>query len=246
MTRITEQDLILLYYGEHDDPELARAVAESPRWSARFNALGEALAAADQYTAPERPKDYGDRVWRQIAPRLQVASRPSAGSRSRLSRLINAPLGMAVSLLLVAGLAFWVGNRIGGSGQSPPSLIATEPGRLLQVRVSRHLNDADRLLTRLSNDVADGESETDLAADMLLTNRLYRRAAEAAGHRRLAGLLGELETLLLELANEGWSSGATAANSARALDSESLLFKVRVTQRKLERPGRLAEPDYRL
>ena len=41
MKQITEQDLTLLYYGEHQDPKLASRVAQSEEHSARFRKLSE-------------------------------------------------------------------------------------------------------------------------------------------------------------------------------------------------------------
>ena len=59
MTKITDEELVLLYYGEHDDPTLASRVAESEELSARFDALCAELKLADAYRPPHRGSDYG-------------------------------------------------------------------------------------------------------------------------------------------------------------------------------------------
>ena len=58
MNKMTDNDLILLYYGEHDDPMLARRVANSPELSARFEALCAELKKVDNFVPPERSEDF--------------------------------------------------------------------------------------------------------------------------------------------------------------------------------------------
>ena len=54
MTKITDEELVLLYYGEHDDPTLASRVAESEELSARFDALCAEQEAGRQEQEAER------------------------------------------------------------------------------------------------------------------------------------------------------------------------------------------------
>ena len=110
--------------------------------------------------------------------------------------------------------------------------------------LTEHFGRSERLLTELVN-ASDRNGETALeqvwAAELLISNRLYRRAAEAAGQKRIAGLLAELEPVLLELAHAG--SGPPNDESSdernqlrRRVDEQGLLFKVRVTERRLDSP----------
>ena len=81
------------------------------------------------------------------------------------------------------------------------------------------------------------------AASLVASNRLYRRAADRAGHRRIVALLDELEPLLLELAHsvpDGATTGDTdsvaSAKVAREeltatqqrIEEKDLLFKLRI------------------
>ena len=57
MNTITDDDLTLLFYGEHDDPALAAIVAESEELSVRFDTLSAELKLADNYVPPSRGED---------------------------------------------------------------------------------------------------------------------------------------------------------------------------------------------
>jgi hypothetical protein len=77
----------------------------------------------------------------------------------------------------------------------------------------------------------DLEIEQQWAATLLASNRLYRRAAERSGQRRIAALLADLEPLFLELTHAGDPGVAGSVDTARErLESRDLLFKVRVTR----------------
>ena len=70
MKPITDEDLTLLFYGEHDDPALAVMVAESDELSARYDALCAELKLVDAYQPPQREDDYGAEVWQRIESQL--------------------------------------------------------------------------------------------------------------------------------------------------------------------------------
>ena len=72
MNRITDEDLTLLFYGEHENPALPAMVAESKELSARFDSLSAELKLADSYCPPHRGSDYGVDVWQKISPKLAV------------------------------------------------------------------------------------------------------------------------------------------------------------------------------
>ena len=54
MTNITDEDLTLLFYGEHEDSNLPAMVAKSEELSARFDALSDELRLADNFVPPHR------------------------------------------------------------------------------------------------------------------------------------------------------------------------------------------------
>ena len=57
MKPISDDDLVLLYYGEHEDPGLAARVASDEELSRRFDAIGAELGQLDRYAPP--PRDAG-------------------------------------------------------------------------------------------------------------------------------------------------------------------------------------------
>lgn len=223
MNHVTDDDLLMLYYGEHDDPELARRVARSPELSERLRRLVRVLEQIDRFPVPEPEPDFGARVWHRIAARLEP---PRA--RGLFGALLNPRLSLAGAgaLVVVVLVAFWVGR------QSHPA-AAIDPQRLLAGQVSDHLGRADLLLTEYVNGPGGG-AEAAWAAELLTANRIYRFAAERAGHARLARLLEEMETLLLELANDGGAQQSDAGALKDYVD-EGLLFRVRVMQNNLVR-----------
>ncbi|HWN41434.1 MAG TPA: hypothetical protein VNW71_04400, partial [Thermoanaerobaculia bacterium] len=85
MKTYTDDDLVLLFYGEHDDSVAIReALAADPELRARYEALESVLSAVD-LPVPERPEGYGARVWARLQPRLEKRSFWSFLSGPRLA-----------------------------------------------------------------------------------------------------------------------------------------------------------------
>ena len=223
MNTVQDEDLVLLYYGEHEDPGLARRVARTPELHARFTRLTELLEKLDDFPLPEAGPDFGARIWHRIAPRLDVKrSRWRAALEAFHQPLLS--MSAVAALLIVVIVSFWLGRQ-----SSPAAHI--DPQLLLAGQVSAHLGRTDMFLTEYVN-TTDTTDEAAWAAELLLANRIYRRAADGAGHTRLAGLLDEMETLLIELANGGGQRQADARQLKNYVNG-GLLFRVRVMQDKL-------------
>ena len=61
------------------------------------------------------------------------------------------------------------------------------------------------------------------------TNRVIRQSAEAAGDQVMAGLLDDLERVLLEVANGGGDDTAAELEMVRTrIESRGILFRLRV------------------
>jgi len=249
MKHITDEDLTLLYYGEHDDPGLAAAVAESEELSARYDALCAELKLADAYQPPSRGDDYGAEVWQRISSRLDTKD---AASGSRLGHWLASllqprfSLAGALSIALIAVFAFMLGRNGGplpGNDPAAPSGTVAELGvginsaRLLNHRVSAHLEQVNILLTQFVNTSADtGSGETGHVTDLLVANRLYRQAAIAQGNQKLAAFLADLEPLLIELAYQAQSGSAATRERMQKEIENGLLFRVRVMNQQLGKP----------
>jgi len=247
MNMITDDDLILLFYGEHDDPELAAKVAKSDELSARFDALSADLKLADAYRPPHRGSDYGADVWQRISPRLaEDGSKAEGRFKSWLGALAQPRFSLAgaLSIALVAVLAFMLGrNGVDDGFERPAGVLDSasiamadiNSDRLLTASVSGHLEQVNLVLTQFANSAESSNNEIAYATDMLVTNRLYRQAATAQGNHKLAAFLAELEPLLIELAYEAQSGSQATRERMQKEIREGLLFRVRVLNKQLNK-----------
>jgi hypothetical protein len=245
MRKITDDDLMLLYYGEHDDPELALRVAESEELSARYDALCAELELADAYAPPARDDNYGSEVWQRISPKLaEEAGGQTTGFRAWLNTLSQPRFSLAgaMSIVLVAFLAFLLGRNTGLDVPTEPvipdgGMSLAEAGidaqRLLTNSVSGHLEELNIVLTQFANSDEADPNESTYATDMLVANRLFRQAASAQGNRQLAAFLGELEPLLIEMAYEAQTRSRESRQRMQAEVRDGLLFRLRTMNKKL-------------
>jgi hypothetical protein len=248
MKHITDDDLTLLYYGEHEDPALAVMVAESEELSARYDALCAELKLADAYQPPQRGDDYGTEVWQRISSQLGDEDTKNTGRVGEWFASLVQPrfsLAGALSIALVAVLAFTLGRNGGQDiindsntlpGVTPVALANIDSGRLLKRSVSTHLEQVSMVLTQFVNTSETSSNETGFATDMLVANRLYRQAAVAQGNQKLAVFLADLEPLLIELAYQAQSGSAATRERMQQEVKDGLLFRVRVMNKQLSRP----------
>jgi hypothetical protein len=207
-------------------------------------ALRRVLAAARALPVPEPDTAYEARLWQRIAPQLEP-QRASFGWREWFSMRRLAPAGAIAALVLAAFLAgrFW--PRPGGSGQTDgggqTAALAHLPQvreRILLVAVGDHLDRAQSILLEISNaepaaagpgKKVDISREQQRAEDLLAANRLYRQTAQRTGDASVADVLGELEPLLLEIANSPAKVSATDFEELRRrIEARGLLLKVRI------------------
>ena len=76
--------------------------------------------------------------------------------------------------------------------------------RVLLIAVGDHLERSQMVLVELAHAETRGEldisAERQLADDLVASNRLYRQTAQQMGQENVAGLLNELEPVLVEVA----------------------------------------------
>ncbi|HEX7030495.1 MAG TPA: hypothetical protein VF254_07855 [Gammaproteobacteria bacterium] len=242
MQPVNDEQLILFYYGELEarEAETLRArFAAEPELAARFAALSADLDGAPELPVPERDEFYGRRVWARVDAALDETPR-NFSLGSLVSGGVLAGLRLAGGVLvvsLVAIVAFQLGRMTPPAADSGLAAVSPATGsaqaRLLQASLANHFGDAERLLIAVSNSETgeiDLEAEKDWAKVLLVTNRLYRFAAEQAGQHRIAQLLADMEPVLIELAN---GAGQLTPEEYRVLRQSiaerDLLFKVRST-----------------
>ena len=242
---ITDDDLVLLFYGEHEDPDLAAIVARSTELTARFDALRAELKLVDAFVPPHRGDDYGAEVWQEISPRLADDATQSKGRIQFWLSSFSQPrfsFGGALAFVLVAALAFTLGRNNGPEAVTIPSdplqtagieLAGIDSARLLTSSVSTHLERVDLVLTQFANTSVALAGDADRATDMLVANRLYRQAAVSQGKPKLAAFLAELEPLLIELAYEAHTASPVTRERMQKEVRNGLLFRVRVMNKQL-------------
>jgi hypothetical protein len=236
---LEEDDLILHFYGETGtaaEPHLA-SCAEC---RAQYQSLQRVLNSVEFGSMPHRGEGYSDEIWNRLAPKLS----PRRWWSSWLAPTKWVPLVAATALLI---LAFFAGRY---SPKQDQFIAETEGGggevreRVLVVAVGDHLERSKMLLVEIAN--ADPDQKIDLfdqreiAGDLVYTNRLYRQTAMTAGEGRMAGLLEDLERVLIEISHSPEElHGARLQSLRERIRNEGLIFKIRVAGTKLAQGERL-------
>lgn len=157
-----------------------------------FDAL---IEAAHSMNIPERGPEYGAQVWARIEPRL---SRRRWFDWARVPSLVWVPA--VAAMLAVAFLA--------GRFSARPAHDPAAGQRVLLAAVSDCLDRSSMVLAEFANGGGqDLNAEKQRAEDLLSELRLYRQSASLSDDRALAGLLEEVEILLLDLAHESGDVG---------------------------------------
>lgn len=219
MSHFTEQELIDAYYNRAHPPHLD----DCPECRAAFEQLQHLLDAMNDLPVPERDAAYGARVWSRLQPQL-----PAPKPRRQWFQWWT--LAPALAMLLV--IAF-VGGMLTQQRRTADT-YAKARERVLLIALSRHLERSQIVLAQVVNAAPvagiDLSEESALARDLVDENRLLRQSAAHDGDTRDALLLDELERALLDIANAPPNvSAADLASLQNRIDSEGLLFKVRVT-----------------
>jgi hypothetical protein len=229
VARRSDEELILLFYGEHETPsELEGEIASDPELARRYAALRAELGALSALEGPEPRPGLERRIWARVESELGRRQAPSPWLRWA---------AISGALAAVAIAAFLAGRHV----QPPPdeavvretlrSLSPDARDRVLSAALADHLDSSERLLLEVKNGDGSLDEERRFAEALLGANRLYRRAAERAGQRRVAAVLAEIEPLLAQLANAPAEDRAAARER---IEGGDLLFKVRVTRSNLK------------
>ncbi|MES1261001.1 MAG: hypothetical protein ABUS49_04625 [Acidobacteriota bacterium] len=236
MTHLTEQDLVLLYYGEPGAPADGRAhLRECVACRAAAASLARTLNICSEWTLPEPAPDFGRSVWAGIAPRLE--DRPAR---------LWLPLRWLVPALCALLLGAFLVGRI--SNRPAPALTAglsdQARQRILAITLADHLDRAELLLTEISNTSADDtgadfSSARFRAQDLVDEGRLILQTISGArGETATSSLLDQVDRFMLEVANApDRVSPEEIQTLQRRIRSGSLLFKVRIIQSNLRTEG---------
>jgi len=239
MTHVTEEDMVMHYYGEADGlPQTGVHLAECEECRHRFDELSRALQAMSVGDLPERDEGYGARVWARLQPKLDAPD-PAAGWLQRVVAALTWPrlaTAGAVAALLVA--AFVAGRKTIAPARQPAAeraeaAVEAGPEHAMLAAVGSHLDRSRVVLTEIAHrnggGAADISREQETASDLVAANRLYRQAAVRNGDAAVAAVLEDLERVLVEVAAS--PSPAPREDLARwrdQIDTNGLLFKVTV------------------
>jgi len=230
---LSDDDLILFFYEEHPDAKsVAEALAADPALERHYQTLVLDLGALAVLDAPEPRPGLEGRMWARIEPEL---ARPRRSGFWVLGWPRVAFVAVAAVALLCAFLAGQSLRPTPTEQEVAKSLTALTPearDRVLAAAVSDHLASSERLLMEVSNGAPSADDERRMAEALLGANRLYRRAAERAGQRRIAAILLEIEPLLVRLAESPTAPDLRLLRER--IDDRDLLFKVRITRANLK------------
>ncbi len=231
----SEDELVLYHYGESDDPESVEShLSACAGCRAGYEGLKRALAVIESVPVPEPDERFEDRMWERVQPRLAAPARPVWWMLFTPARLA---LAGGVAVLVIA--AFVAGrNWPRPEPAAPAATTATTAGaigrdRVLLFAVVDHLDRSERALTELVNTepgrTVDISSEQGLVRQLVPANRLIRQTASEFGEAGMAGLLDDLERVLVEIAHSPSTMSSDEFKEIRQrIESQGIIFKVRV------------------
>jgi hypothetical protein len=248
---LTEEELILHYYGEEgESPDAVQRLEECGECRALYGSLQRTLNVADALSVPERGADYGAQVWRRIEGRLE-------GKPTGLRRLFRpwprrfswrwAAAGAAMAGLLAA--AFLAGRYypLGRHAAAVTEADAQAREGILLVAVGDYLERSQMVLIELANANPKGpldiSAEQERAHGLVSETRLYRQTAARTGDAAVAGVLDQLERVLLDITHEPSRMSPEDLEKLRErLKADGILFKIRVLGSNVRREETPEEP----
>ncbi len=249
MNHLSEQELVLYFYGDASKPaSVENHLAECSACAVEFERLRATLSAIE-FPVPERAANYETQLWSTLRPHLELTGAPK---RSFWAGAFQ-PRGWAVAGALAAiVVAAFLAGRYLPRGEKPAinqvvqsTSASTKPGndRVLMVAVGDHLDKTQMILVELINTRAEGKvdisAERDLAENLVNENRLYRQTAQQQKDPELAGALDQLERVLIDIAHHPDSvSGKELEDLQQRIESQGVLFKVRVVESKVKARSR--------
>jgi hypothetical protein len=244
---LSEEELVLRYYGEESDPEAAGLrLKECGECRALYAALQRTLNVMDSVPVPERGPEYGERVWRRISARLSPRPRLWLGWTPWRWAALGAAFAGLLAVAFLAGRSY-------PRAQNPAPMAAADPQageRVLMAAVGDYLERSQIVLVELAN--ADPKGPLDIsaeqarAANLVSETRLYRQTAEQTGDDAVGGVLDDLERVLVAITHEPSRMSPQALEKLRArLKTEGILFRIRVLDSNVRREEEPAESGAR-
>jgi hypothetical protein len=231
---LTDDELILHFYGETDRADEARVVSHLAACDECRRAdqqLRRVMTLVDTASPVEAPPGFERIAWARLEPALDA-------HRRTWKSIFWFPQWALAGGVAALVLAAFVAGRFTGTGDSaivaPASVVADiEPGRVLQAAVGDHLDQTQMMLVELANadtDQADVlASEQARASDLVAVNRIIRASAEQSGDAAIVDVLEDLERVLMEIANAPANASSNDLTDLQSrITTQDLLFRLRV------------------
>jgi hypothetical protein len=248
MKHLAEEELMAYRDGETRSREaIAAHLEECPECARHLEQIEAVLSTLNALPVPEPGEDYGQRVWRQIAPRLPEKKARWWEGLFLPGRMVA--LGTVAALVLLAFFAGRVSKSpVPGEGMAKANQVRE---RVLLVAVGEHLGRSEMILMELVNAQPEpGQKVRNLSAtqrraeDLVEENRLYRQTALRDGDTAMASTLEELERVLLDIANSPDEvTPAQFESLQKRIESRGILFKVRVVNQDLRAREKAKKPS---
>ena len=235
----------LYFYGELDAgarERVDRHLAACGSCRQALQELEEIRAALDMRPAVSAPP--GD-DWSAFMMRLEAATHGPGDRRAGAARRYAAYLAMAALLVLVTISVIVAGRARSTAPAAGPDVLTAdgtphpqpeqdESATSLVALGAQHLERSRLVVLGLAakdpnhTSGADWEYERDLASRLLSDTRLYRMAAEDRGLTTMAGVMQDLELVLLQTSLSDRADAATLGRIQRLIRRRDLLEKMNV------------------
>lgn len=244
MNHLSEEQIVLHYYGDAEGAaEIERHLSACAECRADFARVQAMLQQIAPIEVPEPSAGFEEKTWLNLRDHLTE-------KRGFLRRLFGAQQkwALAGAMVLLLAAAF-VAGRFWPRPEPPiaQNPAAVNPQRIVLVAVGDHLERSQMLLVEIMHNDDTGHidfsAEQQLARELLDDNHLYRVSAQQAGDPQVARVLDELGRVLAEIANGPSEITAGDLRQVRdSIQSEGLLFKVRVIQSEVNSKARRVGP----
>jgi hypothetical protein len=226
MKHLSEEDLVLRYYGEASGAGAEEHLESCEACRANLVSMARVLDAMDGLEVPEPLDGLSERVWQRIAPELRA-------SRARWRDWLAPGRLAAVATMAALVIAAFLAGRVSQRQTQMAGLSGPVRERIMLVAVGEHLEQSQMILIELMNSNAKGtvdiSEEQQRAQDLIGENRLYRQAAMRTGDKSVSNVLDELERVLLDVAHSPSKlNSAEFAQIRQRIEADGILFKIRV------------------
>ena len=241
---LTEEELILYYYGETDradDTRVESHLAECGECQAANTHLRRVLALVETAAPVQARPGFERDVWARLEPRLDANTEGGLVHHSAKREGGWFPQWALAGGVAALVLSAFVAGRVSGGDpadlvEATPSLglpAVSSPTRVLHAAVGDHLDRTQVMLTELvNNDVDQADAfagEQARASDLVAANRLIRQSATQSGDAGVADVLEDLERVLQEIANAPADVTSNELSDLKSrITAQDLLFRVRV------------------